>query len=589
MAPPNPSRLTHRFRATRGLLSVVCAAAVSFTTVVASADEPVRQVTEVKVLAAGDSTDVVVTCSSTPRFSARLDAGKRLLVDISDAEVKGASAALTDKVGVVGGVMTQSFKDGASSTTRVAVTLLEKATYRVHVEGNNLHITVTKEGSKESAPAPVTPTAPAAPPSQAASAEVASRPTVTDVKFSHKGTQDRVVLVGASKSAFSQSVSKAGVTRLELRGTSLVDDAQRTLDVSAFNGSIRTISAYRTNANGGGVIVEATHADDSVGEVTIEGGSLVWTFSRKASSSSTSTSATAPTNDHKPGVASDGGAARRTRTVSREAEISGIPRVETGLREDAGDSAEAAPFVSGPLGQQKRFGGARVNIDLKDADIHNVLRILADVGKVNIITSDAVKGDVTLKLTNVPWDQALDVVLQSKGLGMTRQGNLIRVAPLADLEKEREMAIQRRKQELELAPVETRLIPVSYSNAGDVQARAKELLSARGSIAVDERTNMLIARDVAGNLNQIEELVRSLDTQTPQVLVEARIVEATSRYLRDVGIQWGGDATFSPATGNPTVSRSRAVSASSVVQATRTRRLRVFRRSSETSRTPTSR
>jgi type IV pilus assembly protein PilQ len=155
-------------------------------------------------------------------------------------------------------------------------------------------------------------------------------------------------------------------------------------------------------------------------------------------------------------------------------------------------------------------------------------------------------------MRNVPWDQALDTILQAKGLGMVRQGNMIRVAPLAELEKEREMEIARRKQATALAPIETRLIPVSYADAADIQARAKELLSERGSVAVDERTNVLIARDVAGNLNQIEELVRSLDTQTPQVLVEARIVEATSRYLRDVGIQWGGDATFSAATANST-------------------------------------
>jgi type IV pilus assembly protein PilQ len=181
-----------------------------------------------------------------------------------------------------------------------------------------------------------------------------------------------------------------------------------------------------------------------------------------------------------------------------------------------------------------------------------VLRLLADVGRVNIVTADDVGGTVTIRMRNIPWDQALDTVLQSKKLGMVRRGNIIRVAPIEQLEKEREMAIARRKQELQLAPLETRLIPVSYAQAEDVQARARELLSSRGSIAVDERTNVMIVRDVAGNLDQIEELTRSLDTQTPQVLVEARIVEATSRYLRDIGIQWGGDATFSAATGNPT-------------------------------------
>jgi type IV pilus assembly protein PilQ len=174
------------------------------------------------------------------------------------------------------------------------------------------------------------------------------------------------------------------------------------------------------------------------------------------------------------------------------------------------------------------------------------------VGQVNIITADNVGGQVTIRMRNVPWDQALDVVLQSKKLGKDRKANIIRVAPLSDLEKEREMAIARRKQELQLAPLETRLVPISYAEAAQIQARARDLLSSRGSIAVDQRTNVLIARDVAGNLDQIEELIRSLDTQTPQVLVEARIVEATSRYLRDVGIQWGGDTSFSPSTGNAT-------------------------------------
>jgi type IV pilus assembly protein PilQ len=152
----------------------------------------------------------------------------------------------------------------------------------------------------------------------------------------------------------------------------------------------------------------------------------------------------------------------------------------------------------------------------------------------------------------VPWDQALEVVLQAKGLGMVRRGNLIRVAPLATLEKEREAAIARRKQQVELAPLETRLIPVSYATAGDLEPRVRELLSPRGTVSVDERTNVLIVRDMVEVLDDVEELVRTLDTQTPQVLVEARIVEATSTYVRDVGIQWGGDVTMSTATGNPT-------------------------------------
>ncbi|HVZ36655.1 MAG TPA: type IV pilus secretin PilQ, partial [Polyangiaceae bacterium] len=215
-------------------------------------------------------------------------------------------------------------------------------------------------------------------------------------------------------------------------------------------------------------------------------------------------------------------------------------------------SEEAAAYNSNTIGEQPGYSGRRIDLDFHDMDVHNILRLLADVGQVNIVTADNVTGSVTIRMHNVPWDQALDVVLQSKGLGMVRSGNIIRVAPLAQLEKEREMQIARRRQELQLAPIETRLIPVSYASADEIQQRAKEVLSGRGSIAVDGRTNVLIARDVAGTLDQVEELVRSLDTQTPQVLVEARIVESTSRYLRELGIQWGGDAAFSQATGNAT-------------------------------------
>jgi type IV pilus assembly protein PilQ len=204
------------------------------------------------------------------------------------------------------------------------------------------------------------------------------------------------------------------------------------------------------------------------------------------------------------------------------------------------------------VGTLGRYTGRRIDLDLKDADIHNILRLLADVGHVNVVTADDVTGNVTIRMRNVPWDEALDVVLQAKGLGMVRAGNLIRVAPMSQLNKERELRLAQLKQELELSPLETRLIPVSYANADELKDRTKELLSPRGSISVDERTNTLITRDVPGNIAHVEELVRALDLQTPQVLIEARIVEATSAYSRDIGIQWGGDVTFSPATGNPT-------------------------------------
>jgi type IV pilus assembly protein PilQ len=115
---------------------------------------------------------------------------------------------------------------------------------------------------------------------------------------------------------------------------------------------------------------------------------------------------------------------------------------------------------------KKRYTGRRIDLDFKGADIHNILRLLADVGQVNVIVADDVRGEVTIKMRDVPWDQALDVVLRSKGLGSVREGNLLRVAPLALLEKELEAEIARQKQIADVLPIETRLIGVSYAEAG---------------------------------------------------------------------------------------------------------------------------
>ena len=250
--------------------------------------------------------------------------------------------------------------------------------------------------------------------------------------------------------------------------------------------------------------------------------------------------------DSQPGDGVAPASSLRSRLIARET-------AET-VASDDGDEAgflSVAPMqIAGARG--RRFTGRRIDIDLRDADIHNVLRLLAEVGNVNIVTSDDVSGQVTIRMRNVPWDQALDVILAARSLGLQRQGNIIRVAPQATLDKEREMQIERLRQQQTLEPLETRLVPVSYALAAELAPRARELLSPRGTISVDERTNVMIARDLAPNLNQIERLVRSLDTQTPQVLVEARIVEATSTYTRDIGIQWGGDTGVGAAYGNPT-------------------------------------
>lgn len=483
-----------------------------------------------------------MTFSEAPTFTARLErGGTRLIVDVPSSTVQGVPSALLDKVGVVGGVMVQSFAAPGGRTTRLLLTLLEASHYSVAVDGTDLVVAVApgKDGSIEAVPKAVVEKA----------APAAEEPCkVLDVRFQHAEAKDEVVIDLSQLGDYKEASRGNGRRTLTLGCSKLSDELSRTLDVSAFGGKLASVSSYSRDDKG--VVIDVDTRGDVESRVSRRGSSLVWTFLQKGVREPSTVT----------GVGLDGGAARRTRTVYVEQAVTGVPEVVSGFEPEAvetrTDGAQVGAFGPNVLGQaqqqQRAFSGRRIDLDLKDADIHNVLRLLADVGQVNIVTADNVTGSVTIRMRNVPWDQALDIVLQSKSLGMVRQANMIRVAPLADLEKEREMQIARRQQEVKLAPVETRLIPVSYAQAADLQDRARPLLSERGSIAVDERTNVMIVRDIAGNLNQIEELTRSLDTQTPQVLVEARIVEATSRYIRDVGIQWGGDATFSAATGNPT-------------------------------------
>ena len=531
------------------VLSVLTGHAIVLSATLSWADGTPNHVRDVKVRATDAATgaaEIEVVGTAAPVFNVRVEnGGKRLLVDIANADVQGVKDAVSNPVGVVAGVLTQGFKTDAGTMTRLAVNLSKQATYRVRAEGNSLKVMLSPAAATSAITAPEAAVVDA---KSAADAATTSELTEVKVEKANGKNLDRVVITTTGVPSYSLGTSAGGRVRLELKKTQLPTALAKTVDSGGPKAgmAIKSVTTF-FDAAPGSTIVEIDREGMSQGTVSVEGKSIVWSFDKNDKN------AKAPL--------------RKSVTVAREHTDDGGPKIETSIhgegvagaagaadvKIEVNGASETAGFSSTLNGQGAgRFNGRRIDLDLKDADIHNILRLLADVGRVNIVTADDVSGNVTIRMRNVPWDQALDVVLQAKGLGMVRNGNLIRVAPLGTLQKERELRLAAAKQEYELTPLETRLIPVSYAQADELQARAKDLLSPRGSIAVDERTNVLIARDIAGNLNNIEELIRSLDTQTPQVLVEARVVEATSRYLRDIGIQWGGDATFSEATGNPT-------------------------------------
>jgi len=195
--------------------------------------------------------------------------------------------------------------------------------------------------------------------------------------------------------------------------------------------------------------------------------------------------------------------------------------------------------------EKKEYTGERLTLNFQDIDVRSVLQLLADTSGQNIVVSDSVTGNLTLRLQNVPWDQALDIVLRTKGLDKRRQDNVIIIGPTAELASREKAELAARKEVQELSPTHTEFMQVNYAKVSDLQkliksASAKDsMLSPRGSLSIDERTNTLLVQDTADKLADIRRLVQTLDVPVKQVLIEARIVIVSDTFERDLGARLG--------------------------------------------------
>jgi len=193
--------------------------------------------------------------------------------------------------------------------------------------------------------------------------------------------------------------------------------------------------------------------------------------------------------------------------------------------------------------RRKEFTGESLSLNFQNIEVRAVLQLLADFTGLNIVVSDEVQGSVTLRLQNVPWDQALDIILNTKQLGMRRVGNVLLVAPAERLHAQEKQQLEAEKVVADLAPLRSELIQLNYASASDMQKLLKikenSLLSDRGNVAFDERTNTLLVQDTSKNLNSIRELITELDIPIRQVLIESRIVVAASTFARELGVRFG--------------------------------------------------
>ena len=211
---------------------------------------------------------------------------------------------------------------------------------------------------------------------------------------------------------------------------------------------------------------------------------------------------------------------------------------------------EIKPVVKLPpeLQDQKEYTGERLTLNFQDIETRAVLQLLADTSGQNMVISDTVGGNVTLRLQNVPWDQALDIVMRTKGLDMRREGNVMFVAPAAEIAAREKELLSARQQVQQLAPLRTEYLQINYAKASDLAALIRSgknsLISDRGSVAIDERTNTLLLQDTSERLADIRRLVSTLDIPVRQVLIEARIVIVNDDYSRELGVRFGATAAL---------------------------------------------
>jgi type IV pilus assembly protein PilQ len=366
-------------------------------------------------------------------------------------------------------------------------------------------------------------------------------PAVVGIDLEDLPDASNVVIATAGDPPYQVSRKAGGVT-LVFKGAVAEKGLLRRIDARKFGIPVKAIAP-----SGGkkGITVAVAFAPGSPFTVEKRDGSVVVAFPKGAAEGKADLVARAAP-----------GSAPRVATADEE------PDPDAKAEPASPEGSQSWGFLTGSSDVGRKYRGQRISMDFKDADLTNVFRIIAEVSNLNIITSDDVKGKVSLRLVNVPWDQALDIVLRSKSLGAAQEGNVLRIAPLSSLRKEaqdrydaqkqvdqsRQEALNRAAEVKATQEAVFDTIPVSYSKASELLGKIKPLASKYGKLDSDDRTNVLIIRDLPQNIAEVKALVATLDTATPQVLIEARIVEVDTSFTRELGVQWGG--SFRAGNGN---------------------------------------
>ncbi len=432
----------------------------------------------------GSAVTIRLSTSDDPEHTVfSTDSPPRIVLDMMDTESQVGSAPVSVGIGTV----QQYSAISAGGRTRLVVDLTAPTAYSTHVQGNDIVLSIENSGSAGSV---------------AAAASAGTAPPATDtyvvdeVDFRRGENGQGRVIISMNSPGASVAVNERGNHLLvDIFDADIPDSRRRRLDVVDFATPVRFIDA---DTRGSGVRLDLAVNGDFEHLAYQSGNDIV---------------------------------------------------VEISERSAAAEAEEEQPIVS--FFEDKEYSGNRVTFNFQDIEVRSVLQLIADVSDLNIVVADTVDGNITLRLTNVPWDQALDIVLDAKNLDQRRNGNVIWIAPVEEIAAREQQLLQAALERRVLEPLQTAMISLSYAKAADVKTLIEDslqgaagtselgLLSERGSVTIDDRTNTLLINDTAEKIQEIRNLVAELDRPVRQVQIESRIVIARSDFNHEIGVRFG--------------------------------------------------
>ncbi len=431
----------------------------------------------------GQVLEIRLRLSDTPPepMSFTIDNPARIALDLPDTAIGMDSRRRDVNQGPLSTVLTAE----ANGRTRVVFNMVDMVPYDTRVVGDSIYVTLGQEGTGASTAAFAAQPAP-----QTGGAAGAGNRSINNIDFRRGRNGAGQVVVDLTNPRTTVDVrEEGGRIIVDFQETTLPTDLMQRLDVTDFATPVATVDALRADSDAR-LIVTTAEAYEQIAYQTDN----VFTLEL-------------------------------------------APPVEE-------------PEPVGIFNENREYTGERLTLNFQDIETRAVLQLLADTSNLNIVVSDTVQGNVTLRLQNVPWDQALDILMTTKGLDMRRNGSVIIVAPADEIAARERAELEALQQFQTLEPLRSEFIQVNYAKASDLAALiggvggagGNPIISDRGSVAIDERTNTLLVQDTTEQLANIRRLVATLDIPVRQVLIESRIVIVNDDYSRDLGVRFGGTA-----------------------------------------------